>query len=112
VIQAELNLRNGATYSKYFYSSLARYFAQQEHWHRRQNLFASQPIAFSSLTGAIDSMCSTDASMEANIEVLRQHITITDDAARASIYNWKAAKARSRAGAGLESEEEEEAENN
>ena len=111
VIQAELNLQQGATYSKYFYGSLARYFAQQEHWHRRQNLFASQPIAFSSLTGAIDSMCSMDASMEVNIEVLRQHITITDDAARASIYNWKAAKARSRAGASLEEEEEEEAEN-
>ena len=110
VIQTELNLRQGATYPKYFYGSLARFFAQQQHWHRRQSLFALQPIAYGSLTGAIESLCSTDESMEVNVEVLRRHIAITDEAARVSINNWRAAKARSLAG--VSAEEDEEAESN
>ena len=106
VIQVALNLQLGASYSKYFYGSLARYFAQQQHWQRRQNLFSSQPIAFSSLTGAIDAVCSIDASIEVNVEALRRHIAITDEAARVSIYNWQAAKARIAVGATTEEVEE------
>ncbi|VVN66585.1 hypothetical protein PS726_00132 [Pseudomonas fluorescens] len=94
VIQHELNLKHGATYSKYFYGSLARYFAQQNYWQRRQNLYSIQSIPFKSLTGAIEFLCSQEASMEASIEILRSHIAITDEAARTSIYNWKGAKVR------------------
>ncbi|MCY1360121.1 hypothetical protein D9M69_467320 [compost metagenome] len=107
VIQAELNLRQGETYSKYFYGSLARYFAQLEHWHRRQSLFAMQPISFASLTEAINMLCGTDASMELNVATLRQHIAITEEAAKVSIYNWKAAKARLDNGASVDEVEEE-----
>ncbi|MOA22897.1 hypothetical protein D3C78_1434910 [compost metagenome] len=110
VIQAELNLQQGASYSKYFYGSLARYFAQQQHWQRRMNLFSLYPIAFSSLTEAIDAVCTTEASMEVNVDMLRLHIAITDEAARVSINNWKVAKPRIATGATAE-EVEEEAEN-
>ncbi|WP_312125798.1 sigma factor-like helix-turn-helix DNA-binding protein [Pseudomonas sp.] len=105
VIQAELNLRQGLAYTKSFYGSLARYFAQQQHWHRRQNLFGSQPVGFTSLTGAIELLCSPSSSMGENVDVLRRHIAITDEAARVSIYNWKAAKARIQNGISSEDDE-------
>ena len=81
--------------------------AQLEHWHRRQSLFALQPISFSSLTEAINMLCGTDAGMELNVATLRQHIAITEEAAKVSIYNWKAAKARLDNGASADEVEEE-----
>lgn len=98
IIQHELNALQGESYSKYFYSSLARYFAQLGHWERRHSLFALQPISFDSLTDAIDTLCKKEDSVEKNFASLSQHIAISEDAARVSIYNWKAAKARQAAG--------------
>lgn len=94
VIQIELNMRQGEAYSKYFYGSLARYFSQLQHWHRRHNLFSLHPISFASVTEVIDLLCDTNTSMELNIAKLCQNIAITDEAAKISIYNWKAAKAK------------------
>lgn len=98
VIQHELNALQGEAYSKYFYSSLARYFAQLGHWQRRHSLFALQPISFRSLTDAIDTLCKAEDSVDKNFASLRLHIAISEEAARVSIYNWKAAKARLAAG--------------
>lgn len=106
ILQKELNLLYGTTYSKYFYGSVARYFAQQEYLHRKQNLFATQAIPFSSLTNAIDELCAVEDGIEICTEILRQHISITDEAARTSIYNWKAAKARSPSSHVLEEEDD------
>lgn len=100
IIQHELNALHGEAYSKYFYSSLARYFAQLGHWQRRHSLFALQPISFSSLTDAIDTLCRTEDSVEQNFASLHPHIAINEEAARVSIYNWKAAKGRLVAGGG------------
>ena len=94
VIQYELNAMNGESYSKYFYSSLARYFAQLGYWQRRYSLFALRPISFANLTDAIDTFCKAEHSVEQNYQSLRQHIAITEDAARVSIYNWKASNSR------------------
>lgn len=94
VIQIELNVQQNEAYSKYFYGSLARYFSQLQHWHRRKNLFSLHPISFASLTDAINSLCDMNNSPELNVAKLCQHIAITDEAAKTSIYNWKAAKAR------------------
>lgn len=99
IIQHELNALQGEAYSKYFYSSLARYFAQLGHWERRHSLFALQPISFGSLTDAIDKLCNTEDSVEKNFASLSLHIAISEEAARISIYNWKAAKARPAPGA-------------
>ncbi|MNF01013.1 hypothetical protein D3C80_1999370 [compost metagenome] len=52
-------------------------------------------------------LCGTDASMELNVATLRQHIAITEEAAKVSIYNWKAAKARLDNGASVDEVEEE-----
>lgn len=94
IIQLELNCILEESYSKFFYSSLARYFAQQHYWHRRQNLFAFSPISFSSLTDVIDRFCSAGAGIGTNIEALLHHVAITEDAAKISIYNWRAFKQR------------------
>lgn len=113
IIQQELNALLGEAYSKYFYSSLARYFAQLGHWQRRHSLFALHPISFGSLTDAIDTLCKTEDSVEKNFASLSLHIAISEEAARVSIYNWKAAKARKVAGVAvpdLESESEDELE--
>lgn len=107
VIQHELNALQGAAYSKYFYSSLARYFAQFGHWQRRHSLFSLRPISFASLTDAIDTLCKTEDSVEQNVASLRLHIAINDEAARVSIYNWKAAKVRLAAGGGVPELEDE-----
>mgnify|MGYP001061430086 CR=1 FL=1 len=100
VIQDELNARLGETYSKYFYGSLARYLVQYGHWHRRHSLFALQPISFASLTDAINTLCNPEESIEQNIATLRPHIAINEEAAKVSIYNWKAARARQAGGIG------------
>jgi hypothetical protein len=100
IIQFELNALKGEAYSKYFYRSLARYFAQLGHWQRRHSLFALRPISFASLTDAIDTLCKQEDSVEQNFQSLRLHIAITEEAARTSLYNWKAAKVRLDAGVG------------
>ncbi|MDP3846640.1 MAG: sigma factor-like helix-turn-helix DNA-binding protein [Pseudomonas sp.] len=107
IIQYELNALQGEAYSKYFYSSLARFFAQLGHWQRRHSLFALQPISFASLTDAIDTLCKPDDSLEQNLQSLRLHIAINEEAARVSLYNWKAAKARLAAGVGVPEVEDE-----
>lgn len=107
VIQHELNSLQGEAYSKYFYSSLARYFSQLGHWQRRHNLFALQPISFGSLTDAIDTLCKAEDSVDKNFASLRPHIAISEEAARVSIYNWKAAKARLAVGVGVPELEDE-----
>lgn len=107
IIQCELNILQGEAYSKYFYNSLARYFAQLGYWQRRHSLFALRPIPFASLTDAIDRLCKTEDSAEQNFASLRQHIAINEEAAKTSIYNWKAAKARLAAGAGVPELEDE-----
>ncbi|HTO20177.1 MAG TPA: sigma factor-like helix-turn-helix DNA-binding protein [Pseudomonas sp.] len=94
IIQCELNILQGEAYSKYFYNSLARYFSQQGYWQRRSSLFSLQPISFASLTDAINRLCKPEDSIEQNIESLRLKISISEEAARVSLYNWKAAKAR------------------
>ena len=107
VIQIELNMRQSEAYSKYFYGSLARYFSQLQCWYRRHNLFSLHPISFASVTEAIDLSCDMNTSMELNIERLSQNIAITDEAAKISIYNWKAAKARLGTGASIQKVEVE-----
>lgn len=107
VIQHELNALQDEAYSKYFYSSLARYFAQLGHWQRRHSLFALQPISFGSLTDAIDTLCKAEDSVDKNFASLRLHIAISEEAARVSIYNWKAAKARLAAGVAVPELEDE-----
>lgn len=101
IIQHELNALRGEAYSKYFYSSLARYFAQLGHWQRRHSLFSLRPISFASLTDAIDTLCKTQDSIEQNVASLRLHIAINEEAARVSIYNWRAAKVRLAADGGV-----------
>jgi predicted transcriptional regulator len=110
IIQHELNALQGEAYSKYFYSSLARYFAQLGHWQRRHSLFALRPISFGSLTDAIDTLCKTEDSVDQNFASLSLHIAISEEAARVSIYNWKAAKVRRAAGDVPELEDELEGE--
>jgi hypothetical protein len=101
IIQDELNALLEESYSKYFYSSLARYLVQHGHWHRRHSLFSLQPISFGSLTDAIDTLYNQEESIEQNVVTLRLHIAINEEAAKVSIYNWKAAKVRSAAGIGV-----------
>lgn len=94
IIQQELNALLGEAYSKYFYDSLARYFAQLGHWQRSRSLFALQPFSFDSLTDAIETLCKEEDSFDENFATLSLHIAINKEAARVSISNWKAAKAR------------------
>lgn len=93
-IQLKLNNLLGQSYSKYFYASVARFAADQFGWERKMNLFSLSDIPYSSLTNAMSIHCRPDWSNNKNYKEIINHISITEDAASATLNNWRASLAR------------------
>lgn len=89
IFQNILNEHLHATYSKYFYSSIARTYFQQNKWYRKQNLYSLYEIKYKSLTDAINIHCQSELNISSNVKKLNKHIAITKEAAQASIRNWQ-----------------------
>jgi hypothetical protein len=89
IFQHKLNNDFNETYSKYFYSSIAKNNYQKNNWYRKQNLYSLHDIQFNSLTDAINKHCKSDSDTNANFKMLSDFIAITREAAQVSIENWK-----------------------
>lgn len=91
IFQHKLNNDFNESYSKYFYSSIAKNNYQKNNWHRKQNLYSLHDIQFSNLTDAINKHCKSDADINTNFKMLSDFIAITRESAQVSIENWKQA---------------------
>ena len=89
IFQHKLNNDFNETYSKYFYSSIAKNNYQKYKWHRKKNLYSLHDIQFNNLTDAINKHCKSESDTNANFRMLSDVIAITREAAQVSIENWK-----------------------
>jgi hypothetical protein len=89
IFQHKLNNDFNETYSKYFYSSIAKNNYQKNNWHRKQNLYSLHDIECNNLTDAINKHCKSDFDANTNYKKLSEFIAITRESAQVSIENWK-----------------------
>jgi len=89
IFQHRLNIDFNETYSKYFYSSIAKNNYRKNKWHRKQNLYSLHDIKYNSLTDAINKHCRSDFDTNTNFKRLSEFIAITRESAQVSIENWK-----------------------
>ncbi|MDO6620145.1 sigma factor-like helix-turn-helix DNA-binding protein [Shewanella sp. 6_MG-2023] len=89
IFQQALNPLLSVSYSKYFYMGIARCHAAEQGWHRAHGLYSVSPIAFNSLTDALNKYCTKDQLVKDSIECLQQHIAITKENASQIIHNWR-----------------------
>lgn len=89
IFQHKLNNDFNETYSKYFYSSIAKNNYQKSNWHRKQNLYSLHDIQYNNLTDAINKHCKSYSDTNTNFKLLNDFIAITRESAQVSIENWK-----------------------
>lgn len=89
IFQHKLNNDFNETYSKYFYSSIAKNNYQKKYWHRKQNLYSLHDIEYNNLTDAINKHCKSDFDIDTNFKILSEFIAITRESAQVSIGNWQ-----------------------
>lgn len=81
-----LNEELNEDYSMYFYSSIARKYADERGWHRRQNLFSNEEIIFTSTSDVAVWVCNPKDSIEHQIACFKKEVYITDERAKRVIY--------------------------
>lgn len=89
IFKEELNLYFSNSYSKYFYSSIARLYAKKKGWFRKHNLYSSHEIPFKNLNAAFDALCNIDLTIDENISAIQAHIAINRQTAVISFSNWR-----------------------
>jgi len=89
IFQKELNALFVKSYSKFFYASIARLYADKKGWFRKHNLYCINEIPFKSLKAALDSICDINVSTNENIEKIQLLIAITRENAAIAFSNWR-----------------------
>ena len=89
IFKEELNSYFSNSYSKYFYSSIARLYAKRKGWFRKHNLYSTHEIPFKNLNVAFDSVCNINSSVDENISAIQANIAIDRQTAIISLSNWK-----------------------
>jgi len=89
IFEKLLNEELSATYSKFFYASIARMSASQKGWYRKNSLYSMSPIPYESLNDALDTHCHTGQTTDKNIEMLMRYVAITREAAAGSLRGWR-----------------------
>lgn len=89
IFKEELNSYFSNSYSKYFYSSIARLYAKRKGWFRKHNLYSTHEIPFKNLNMAFDSVCNINSSVDENISAIQANIAIDRQTAIISLSNWK-----------------------
>lgn len=94
VFESILNVRLSASYSKFFYSSIARKYYRDQGWYRMQSLYSIKPIKYKNLNEAVNEICSLEHSNDKNITNLLQYISITRKTASSAISNWRSVQSQ------------------
>lgn len=89
IFQQTLNPILSVSYSKHFYMGIARCYAAEQGWYRAYGLYSVTPIAFNSITDALNKYCTKDQPVKDSIEHLQQQIAITKDNATGIIHHWR-----------------------
>ena len=89
IFQHKLNNDFNKSYSKYFYSSIAKNNYQQNNWHRKQNLYSLYEIKYSSLADVINKHCKSSFDINTNLKILTDFIAITRESAQMALQNWQ-----------------------
>jgi len=89
MIMDVLNKKFSASYSKYFYGSLARFNEKQNSWYRKHSVFSVMPIPFDGLMDAAEKYCQSDQNLESNIATLTKHVSVNESTAKKTILNWR-----------------------
>ncbi|SES74722.1 sigma factor-like helix-turn-helix DNA-binding protein [Thorsellia anophelis] len=89
IIKKELNNRFLKCFSKYFYASIARLYARDQGWFRKNSLYSINEIPFRNLKAVIENVCNLEFSVNDNIEFLQKHVAITKESATIALYNWR-----------------------
>ena len=84
-----MNLLFSQSYSKYFYSSIARHYCEEKRWFRKQNLYSINPIPFNSLKAVLDTACDVNKSNMENVIALEEYVALTRETGIRAILNWK-----------------------
>ena len=92
VFREELNYFFSQSYSKYFYSSIARLYAKREGWFRKHNLYSANEIPFRNLNEAFDKICDIDSTADKNFDAIIEHIAIKRKTAVIALSNWKVSR--------------------
>lgn len=94
VFREELNSYFSKSYSKYFYSSIARLNTEKQGWFRKHNLYSANEISFKNLNAAFDKVCSIDFTLDKNVDAIREHIAIKRETAVIALSNWKVSRSK------------------
>ena len=89
MFQEFMNEKMCLSHSKYFYSSMARYYASEIGLYFKQSLYSLAEIPYEGLRNVIETHCDFALGLSENIKLLQQHIAITEYSAQYSIRNWK-----------------------
>ena len=81
-----LNEELDENYSMYLYASIARKYADEYGWHRRQTLFSNQEILFNSSSEIVTLACDPKDPIEKQLIDLKRELYITDERAKRVIY--------------------------
>ncbi len=94
IFREELNLCFSKSYSKYFYSSIARLHAERQGWFRKHNLYSVSEIPFKNLNAAFDKVCNIDFMLDKNVDAIREHIAIKRETAVIALSNWRVSRSK------------------
>jgi len=94
IFREELNLSFSKSYSKYFYSSIARLYAKKEGWFRKHNLYSAHEISFRNLNAAFDEFCNIDFTVDQNVDAITKHIAIKRKTVVIALSNWRVSRLR------------------
>ena len=89
IIKEDLNSLFSESYSKYFYASIARLYAKEKGWFRKQILYSAFEIPYENLNDSINCVCSLDFTSEENIKNLQEIIAIPYGVAMIALKNWR-----------------------
>lgn len=81
-----LNEELDLDYSMYFYASIARKYAQERGWFRKQFLFSNQEIPYSNVADIIAEVCDIEDDINQRLNALKKHVYIVDERGKSAIY--------------------------
>lgn len=88
VIQYYLNAHFNYNFSRYFYSSIARYYSKEKSWYRSRTFYCINPIEFNGIFDAFNYYCNPKSDIDKNIQNLCENVAVTSEIANLYFRQW------------------------